>query len=379
MTSSDTWVVLLTGTSRAAVASLLVDGREAGRVVGELFHAASRRPLDDYATGQIVYGRWQTSDCGEEIVVCRRAVDRVEIHCHGGRAAAGAIIASLVEHGCREIAWQEWIRQSVADPIAADARIALAAAPTERSAMILLDQHAGALRRAVAAITGAVAAGEVARAVERIDALQKWSALGRHLVEPWKIVLAGRPNVGKSSLINALLGYQRAIVHAAPGTTRDVVTAATAVDGWPIELADTAGLRAGGEPLESAGMRLARDVLRAADLVVMVFDNSQPWSRDDEALLRERPDALRVFNKCDLAAGDGQGERRGIRTSAIRGDGMDRLTRAIAERLVPHAPPEGQPLPFLPWHVDALCAAGSALSAGQIETARSLLARFSPC
>jgi tRNA modification GTPase len=372
-------VVLLTSHSRAAVASLLVEGHDAASRVGALFHPARRRPLEDYPCGRIVLGRWQSTEAGEEVVVCRRMATRVEIHCHGGRAAAQAIIDSLVQRGCREISWQDWVRQSAPDPVAADARIALAAATTERTAMILWDQHAGALGRAVRAIANLVAEGHVAQAADAIDTLLALSPLGLHLVEPWKVVLAGSPNVGKSSLINALVGYQRAIVHPTPGTTRDVVTAATAVDGWPIELADTAGLRGGGQPLESAGMRLARDMLRSADLVVLVFDRSEPWSSDDEHVSQDWPDALRVVNKCDLPAAAGHAERAGIRTSAVRGDGLDELQHAIARRLVPRVPPEGQPMPFLPSHVDDLTAARSALSAGRIAAAQSLLAKFLPC
>lgn len=378
-THSGTWVVLLTGRGRAAVASLLVAGDDAERVVGKLFYPADRRPFAEHPVGRIVFGRWQSRDAGEEIVVCRRAAERVEIHSHGGRAAVGAIIDSLVERGCREIAWQEWIRQSDADPMAADARIALASASTQRTAMILWDQHGGALRRAADEIAGLAATGDGGQACERIDALLVWSALGLHLVEPWKVVLAGRPNVGKSSLINALVGYERAIVHVQPGTTRDVVTAAAAVDGWPIELADTAGLRAGGEPLEAAGMRRTRDMLRAADLIVLVFDNSQNPSPDDEDLLGQWPEALRVLNKCDLPAADWRAAGPGILTSAVRGDGIEELARAIAGRLVPQTPGEGQAMPFLPWHVATLAAARAALSTGQVATARTLLAKLESC
>ena len=78
------------------------------------------------------------------------------------------------------------------------------------------------------------------------------------MLEPWKVVLAGAPNVGKSSLINALLGYDRAIVHDTPGTTCDVVTASAAFGGWAVELADTAGLRATIDPLETHGVCLVR-------------------------------------------------------------------------------------------------------------------------
>jgi tRNA modification GTPase len=367
-------VVLLTGPGRAAVASLLVEGPRATEIVAGLFHPAGRRPLGQYACGRIVFGRWQSPDEGEEIVVCRRAADRIEIHCHGGQAAAAAIIGSLVAAGCREWNWRDWTRDQAPDPIAAEAAIALAGAPTERTAMILLDQQQGALGRALDDLAARLAAGDAPGALARIERLLGWSALGAHLVSPWKVVLAGRPNVGKSSLINALLGYQRAIVHATPGTTRDVVTATTAVDGWPIELADTAGLRASGDALEAAGIERARQMLRAADLVVFVFDATAADEPDQHELRSEWPAALRVLNKCDLAApGD---ERPGLRTSALQGHGVDELARAIAARLVPAAPPTGEAVPFLPEHVQALVEARAALAGGDTAGAARLLGQL---
>jgi small GTP-binding protein len=107
--------------------------------------------------------------------------------------------------------------------------------------------------------------------------------------------------VGKSSLINALVGYQRSIVFDEPGTTRDVVTAETALDGWPIQFIDTAGLRdSDADDLEAAGIALARQQLDAADLRLLVLDTSQPRNADDERLLDEWTDALVIANKCDL-------------------------------------------------------------------------------
>ena len=176
--------------------------------------------------------------------------------------------------------------------------------------------------------------------------------LGRHLTNPWRVVLAGWPNVGKSSLVNALLGYQRAIVHPSPGTTRDVVAAAAALEGWPLELRDTAGLRTGGHPVERAGVARARDELRSGDLVLLIFDASQPWSAAAEALCRSRPDALVVHNKCDLPAAAGVAARdnperaAGVWTSALTGEGLDRLIRALVTRLVPRPPLPGDPVPF---------------------------------
>lgn len=376
---AETWVVLLTSPGRAAVASLLVEGRDATGQVERRFQPASGRALADRARGQIVFGRWRSGEHGEEVVVCRRDDERVEVHCHGGRAAARAIIAALVEGGCREVDWHEWARRSAPDAIVADARIALAAAPTERTAMILLDQHAGALSRAIREIAGLVAGGDAGRAIARIDELLAWSALGSHLVEPWKVVLAGRPNVGKSSLINALVGYERAIVHATPGTTREVVTAAAAVEGWPIELADTAGLRGAAEPLEVEGIGQARRTLGEADLVVLVFDVSRDRSSEDEKLAAGWPQALRVFNKCDLANADRRGGASGIFTSALGGDGLEELERAIAGRLVPRAPAEGQAMGFLPRHREALAAARGAIAAGRLDQAAAWLERMGTC
>src|SRR6185503_7750192 len=105
--------------------------------------------------------------------------------------------------------------------------------------------------------------------------------VGLHLTTPWRVVFAGPPNVGKSSLVNALLGYPRAIVYDQPGTTRDVLTASTAFDGWPFELRDTAGLRDGIslDSVEVEGVARARAQIATADLVVFVHDRSAGLDR----------------------------------------------------------------------------------------------------
>jgi tRNA modification GTPase len=372
---ADTCVVLLTGAGRAAVASLRIEGTRALAIAEALFQSASNRPLGAQACDRILVGRWQDAAVGEEVVVCRRGAEAIEVHCHGGHAAAGAIIASLVERGCVVLDWRDWIRRTTADPLQAEARIALADALTERTALVLWDQHAGALGRAIDEIAVYLANGDAAAATERLDALLAWSALGQHLTTPWKVVLAGLPNVGKSSLANALLGYDRAIVHHAPGTTRDVVTAATAIDGWPIELADTAGLRAGGDTLEVAGMELARGEAKTADLVLLVVDRSQPHSADDDSLARAWPAALRVLNKCDLPAARA-GE--GIAVSALRGDGLEALMAAIGRRLVPRAPEPGQALPFTRGQAETLAAARRSLVDADLAAAGKRLAALRP-
>ena len=167
-----------------------------------------------------------------------------------------------------------------------------------------------------------------------------------------RLLVRGPNGSGKSTLANALLGYRRAIVHPTPGTTRDLVTAATAIDGWPVELVDTAGLGDAEHPLERAGMALAERELAAADLALLVFDRSRPFSASDAALLARWPDALVIQNKSDLPAGEPRAP--GLEISALAGRGLDELLATIARRLVPNPPPPGAPVPFIDAQIDEI-------------------------
>ena len=297
-------LIQLTPPGRGAVASLRIEGPGALDVVARHFVARSGRPLADFPPGRIVVGQFGPG--GEEVVLNRHSDSAIELHCHGGLAAVARIEEILVGDGCRRISWQEWTASQEADPFAAAARLALAEARTTRTAAILLDQYRGALRRAMEQIESSLQAGAREAARQQIEALLAHAATGLHLTRPWQVVVAGRPNVGKSSLVNAIAGYQRAIVHSTPGTTRDIVGVQTAMDGWPVEISDTAGLRETGEKIERAGIDLARQKILAADLVVLVFDNSLPWSEQDQALVESYPAALRVHNKSDLPPAPGQ-------------------------------------------------------------------------
>jgi tRNA modification GTPase len=159
--------------------------------------------------------------------------------------------------------------------------------------------------------------------------------------------------VGKSSLVNALAGYPRAIVHRAPGTTRDAVTAETILDGWPVEVCDTAGLRDAGDAVERAGIELAGRRMSQADLVLLVFDRSRPWSATDEAVRGARPGAFLVHNKSDLPPADGP-RPSGLAVSAAQREGIDTLSRVIAERLVPRPPLPGEAVPFTQAQIDRI-------------------------
>jgi tRNA modification GTPase len=345
-------VVQLTPPGRGAIATVRVDGPAALCAVGASFQAQAGRPLGECPSDRPIFGRFGPPP-GEEVVVWRRSDDAIEIHCHGGLAAVARLEQLLAERGARVAGWQDWIAAEHDDPIAAAALVALSEARTLRTAAILLDQYHGALRRAMGDIERLVREGQLPRAKQRAEALLARADLGLHLVRPWRVVLCGRPNVGKSSLMNALAGYDRAIVHYTPRTTRDVVSLRTAVDGWPVELCDTAGLHPGGDHLEQAAVKAAKKQLGRADLVVLVFDHSQPWSEVDVALHRASPDALVVHNKSDLPPAAGRREQ-GPCISALRGDGIDALADAIARRLIPHPPDPGEAVPFTPQQVERL-------------------------
>jgi tRNA modification GTPase len=269
--------------------------------------------------------------------------------------------------------------QSATSAISREARGALALAATLRTASILLDQWAGALAREVREVQHLLASS-VAEAAKRLEVLLGRAPLGLHLTQPWRVVLAGRPNVGKSSLINALLGYQRSIAFDQPGTTRDVVTASAALDGWPVELTDTAGLRAADESnaddLESAGIAKALGEIAAADVIVLVFDATQPFSEQDEALCRRWAQAVLVANKCDLpdrmSLGAG-GPSPILRTSALRGEGIQPLASRIARELVPDAAPPGAGVPFTARQVQFIRQALAAAQDGDAAASRELL------
>ncbi|MBS0203160.1 MAG: 50S ribosome-binding GTPase [Planctomycetes bacterium] len=251
---------------------------------------------------------------------------------------------------------------------------ALSRATTWRTAEILNEQACGLLRTALDALCQEVLAGAIPSALSHVEELLTWAEFGRHLSQPWTVVLTGRPNVGKSSLINALLGYERAIVFDQPGTTRDVVTAETALEGWPVLLADTAGLRDTTEELEAAGIALARERLKVANARLVLVDISQPATSEDRELLADWPDAIVIGHKCDL--GDHWNDELpagAIRASCLTGEGLDQIRRSLVNTLVPRVPPPGTAIPITQRQVQLLRLVHSGLLAGDVAATRQAI------
>jgi tRNA modification GTPase len=291
----------------------------------------------------------------------------VEVHCHGGREVVRLLLDTFVARGVSRCGWLELERHTADRPLQALVAAALAEAGTVRTAAILLDQYHGALEAALTAVLAALGRDDPAEAGRLLAELAGRTAVGRRLTTPWRVTVAGAPNVGKSSLVNALAGYQRSVVAATPGTTRDVVTTALAVEGWPVELADTAGLRTAAGNVEEEGIRRAEAALSAADLGLWVLDASAPpvWPAPGARALRL------VVNKVDLPAAWDVGQATGaVLVSAKSRAGLADLCQALGRWLVPDPLPPGAAVPFTPALCARVTAAGEHLTAGRAAKAR---------
>jgi tRNA modification GTPase len=346
----------VTPAGRGAVAVIRVCGGEVqlDAAATALFQPVNRRPWSQQRLSRPIYGRWGRDDL-EDVVVCRLSASEFEVQCHSGELAVQKILRDLTTCGIATVTADDQAAASL-DICDWELQTALMRAATARTAELLAEQADGLLTatyRQLADLSWKDAARR--SALEIIDALLHWSNFGIHLSRPWSVVLTGRPNVGKSSLINALLGYRRAIVADQPGTTRDVVSSLTALDGWPVALTDTAGLRTNTASLEAAGIALAREQLRQADLRVLLIDIGEPPCVDDDLLRAEWPDALVVAHKVDRSNRWGDRVPAGaIGVSSLSGVGLDSLISAIVRRLVRQEPPRGTPLPITDRQVRSL-------------------------
>jgi tRNA modification GTPase len=378
VTATGTYAACLTPAGTAAIATLAVRGPRAWEVVRQLFRTGGNLPSDPLATDHAGHsGRFWLGQLGDEtadevVLVIKRGVPTpwLELHCHGGREVVRMLLEALQRHGISICSWQELEELTAEKPARAAAAAALAQAPTLRTAGILLDQYHGAFEQAVRAIRAHLERGATEEARPHLQALAQSAAVGRHLITPWRVVIAGAPNVGKSSLVNALAGYARSVVAATPGTTRDLVTTLTALDGWPVDLVDTAGLRDGGGTLEAAGIQLAREALTTADLVVWVLD-----AGTDPVWPSFPLDRLHVIvNKIDLPRAWELGHvEDAVHVSARTGAGVPELTQRLAHWLVPDPPPPGAAVPFTAALCDRVAEAWCHFETGELDETHRIL------
>ena len=286
--------------------------------------------------------------------------DVVELSCHGGRLVTRRVLETLLAAGARGAEPGEFTQraflngrmdltqaEAVMDLIRAQTDLAIRAAGEQLEGR--LGQRIEALREGLLSLVAHVeafidfpdedidpdtGAGLLVRAdglLASLDALLATAGQGRILREGVRTVIYGEPNVGKSSLLNALLGHERAIVSETPGTTRDTIEESLNVRGLPLRLTDTAGLRESADPLENAGMAHTRRTLARADLALRVVDGSGsgPTSEDPAA-----PVEILVLNKADLGVHPTWASHpNAVPISCRTGEGLDTLADAIYERV----------------------------------------------
>jgi tRNA modification GTPase len=373
-------VGLLTPAGRGAIAVVRVSGPGSIQVADLVFRTQRGVSLALTTPGRLRLGRVGPAP-GDEVVavLLDGQPPAVELQCHGGALAAEMVIDALEQAGAERSDPALLVNTWTDDPIAAEATLDLCQAPTLKTAEILLEQAEGALRRELLGLTDLIDQDpSPAPALQYLDELIGRSAFGLRLLAGWKVVIAGRPNVGKSRLLNALAGFTRAIVDPTPGTTRDIVTLSTALGGWPIELADTAGLRDAGDPIEAEGIARSWREQDNADLLLAVLDRSEALQPTDLELVASAGRAIVVANKSDLPAAWETAvvhvRSKPVRTiSAERGDGIAELCAEIVRSLVPDAPKPGDGVPFRTRHVQALERARQCLIERDRSTAKVLL------
>jgi tRNA modification GTPase len=298
------------------------------------------------------------------------AEDVVELHLHGGPAVVASVLAALGSIGLRPAGPGEFTLRAFLngriDLSEAEAVAALVEARSSQAARSALRQLRGGLAAAlkplrVAGIEllaeleasldfpeedlGVFRPEDQARRLSELErdigALLGQAPLGRRLREGARVVIAGRPNVGKSSLMNALLGRERAIVHSAPGTTRDYLEDELVLGGVNITLVDTAGQRPSLLPEEAKGVELAKEQMSGADLVLYVFNLAEGITPEDDLLIKSLGDSswVAVLNQRDRAGAEAEEMARrrlgdaAVVTSATTGGGVDVLGLEILQRL----------------------------------------------
>lgn len=340
----------LTATGSAAIAVFELKGPDARAAIESHFLPKFRLDILRTQPHAIVFGHWcydgQYPDRQEDVVVIQTAPECFEVHLHGGNQSQSNLLANLATAGFETRDLNGFSARRIEKEFVRSWWIALTAAESEMTFRWLLDQPANWM----AFCDRALAWMERDRWTElefELQSMARRSRVAIHLIKPWQVVLYGRPNVGKSSLLNALAGFARAVVHESPGTTRDVVSEKLFFEGWPMEIADTAGMRTPSCEVERQGIEKAIAFGAQADLRIWVSDASDPSSAVVPPSVAHLEPHLFVINKGDLIP-QAAWPTPAIVVSARQGWGLDRLVKALVAAIVPESPEREKPLPFSP-------------------------------
>jgi len=349
----------LTPVGEGGISLIELSGPDSVAILDRLFQNPHGVRVAQMEPGRLLYGRLVRNDAplDEVLLECVQAGGHgvFVINGHGGALASQRTMAALMAEGARPAREREFLarqrRLGLVDRIQEEAAQRIPRALTLRAAQVLIEQHEGAL---------AAVRDELLRrtdwpwVVERLRRLLATAAFGRGMVRPPRLVIAGRPNVGKSTLANALLRFDRMLVHAEPGTTRDTIEEGLSLGGLPFTLVDTAGLREAQSEIEREGVRRGAQALRRADVALLVFDASVPLQEEDRRILARSGTRMRVpvLNKSDLPAAiparliEEETGCRPMVVSALSGAGLGELEERILRAAYPQMPAKGEAVLF---------------------------------
>jgi tRNA modification GTPase len=351
---------MLTPPGPAAIAVIALWGEGLAEFLPRLWPHGTARQIP---VGEFRLVRWQGCGDGalnsvpaEEVLLCRPDETAVEIHCHGGAIASRRIADDLARAGAVASTPDAWLARKLPWYVVR-CRLALSRGTTTRMCELVMEQQRK-WARLLEALQGDTPLATFSSLADRVRNGVGWSRepdrSGRprsvrfsSLLEPVPVVLFGPPNAGKSSLLNRLAGYTRSIVHHEAGTTRDVVTCATAFGGWPTVLADTAGLRATSDAIEQAGVDRAQASVAAAGLRLLVIDSAEwPVDTDWQRWNALQPDLV-LANKSDLQPIGPRGPAAPVLpVSARTGEGIEALTGWLDQQLSERVPPGDLAVPL---------------------------------
>lgn len=379
---ADTIAAIATGTQVSAIGIIRLSGDETFRVIDRLFFPYSGKKMSESADRRLIFGELRDRG-GELLDVCLCTISRAphsytgentaELQCHGSPTVLRAALDELFALGARQAAPGEFTKRAFLNGrmelCAAEAVADIIDAETVECAKNAAGQLSGAISRKVDGIYSALTdisshyhavldypdediedfqlesyEGSLASALTELERLLQSHERGKLMTGGIPAAIAGRPNAGKSSLLNALLGYDRAIVTAIPGTTRDTIEEKLRIGRLTLRLIDTAGIRDTDDEVERLGVERSRAAMSKAELVIAVVDGSGEITDEDRKVIAQAeaaPKGIVVLSKRDIAEPDAEITTAlpVVSLSSVTGDGMDELERVIAEQF---------PLPEVP-------------------------------
>lgn len=336
---NDTIAAISTAIGEAGIAIVRMSGDDSINIIDEIFKSASGKKMAEAENRKFLYGHMVDGDkLIDEVLVVKMkgphsytAEDIVEVHCHGGVVSVKRILSLILSKGARLAEKGEFTKRGFLngriDLTQAEAVIDMIKAKTDLSFDMGLNQLSGALSEVLNKLKDELVSMQALivanidfpdediedaayhdliersnRILEKMDNLLDNSKNSRLLRDGINTVILGKPNVGKSSLLNGLLKYERAIVTDIAGTTRDIIEDYINLDGVLLKITDTAGIRETDDEVEKIGVNIAREKLKEADLVIAIFDISREFDKDDEEILNLIKDKkhITILNKDDL-------------------------------------------------------------------------------